>query len=148
MNKKLYLLLLVPLLLSGCLFDDMPIDEDGLLITERAECYVSRLELLGADYQTVRAGIQGGSVDDLRKAKDAVIDTVACTINVEVKWGSDLKNIYPQFTLAQDCKLDPKITGLTDFSDLGHPRQYTVISGNRKIRKTYTIYITIQELLP
>jgi hypothetical protein len=147
MKNKWIILTASLLLFSSCLFDDMPIDEDGLLITSRAECYVSRFELLGVDYQTVRAGKQGGSVTDLREAKDAVIDTTACTIHVEVKWGTDLKNLYPQFTLAQDCKLDPKITGITDFSDLANPRRYTVVSGNRKIRKTYTIYITIQEIL-
>lgn len=113
--------------------DDLPIDEDGLLITNRAECYVGSFELLGTDYRTVRAD-----------NKNAEIDTVACTINVEVKWGTDLKNLYPQFTLVSDAKLDPKITGLTDFSDLDNPRKYTVISGNRQVRKTYTIYITVQ----
>lgn len=112
---------------------DLPIDEDGLLITKRTECYVSNFELLGADYKTVRA-----------YNKNAEIDTISCTIKVEVKWGTDLKNLYPQFTLVNDAKLDPKITGVTDFSDLENPRKYTVISGNRKVRKTYTVYITEQ----
>jgi hypothetical protein len=52
--------------------------------------------LLGADFVTVRS-------------KTAVIDTTALTINVEVLFGSDLKNVYPQFSLATDCKLDPKL---------------------------------------
>lgn len=110
---------------------DRPVDEDGLLITNRAECYVSNFELWGADFQTVRS-------------KNAVIDTTALTINVEVALGTDLKNLYPQFTLVTDAKLDPKITGKTDFSDLANPRQYTVVSGNRKVRKTYKILITVQ----
>ncbi|MDR3217531.1 MAG: hypothetical protein LBU22_00885 [Dysgonamonadaceae bacterium] len=131
--KHTLMLLFLPLLWIGC-YDDLPIDEDGLLITERAECYVSRFELLGVDYNTVRAG-----------GKDAVIDTLACTIDIEVKWATDLKNLYPQFTLAQDCKLDPKITGITDFSDLANPKKYTVISGNRNVKKTYTVNIKIQE---
>lgn len=33
---------------------DKPVDEDGLLITDRAECYVSNFELVGSDFQTVR----------------------------------------------------------------------------------------------
>jgi hypothetical protein len=115
---------------TGCM--DYPVDEDGLLITERSECYVSSFELLGVDYQTVRT-------------KAAAVDTVACTIDVEVFYGTDLKNLYPQFTLVSDAKLDPKITGLTDFSDLAHPRQYTVISGNRKVRKTYTVNVSMQQ---
>ncbi|MCF6405096.1 hypothetical protein L3C95_19495 [Chitinophaga filiformis] len=114
----------------GCSKED-PIDEDGLLITTRAECYVSNFELLGADFQTVRT-------------KNAVIDTVACTVNVTVFFGTDLKNLYPQFTLVTDAKLDPKITGFTDFSDLANPRTYTVISGNRKVRKTYKVIVTVQ----
>src|SRR3954467_3534782 len=83
---------------------DRPVDEDGLLITSRAECYVSNFELLGSDFQTVRT-------------KNAVIDTVACTVDVTVFYGTDLTNLYPQFTLVSDAKLDPKITGKVDFSD-------------------------------
>ena len=108
-----------------------PIDGDGLLITTRAECYVSNFELLGADYVSVLT-------------KSPVIDTTALTVNATVQFGADLKNLYPQFTLATDCKLDPKITGWTDFSDLNNPKQWTVISGNRQIQKTYSVIITVQ----
>ncbi|MGX5817131.1 hypothetical protein ACWKWU_02990 [Chitinophaga lutea] len=111
---------------------DLPVDEDGLLITDRAECYVSNFDLLGTDFQTVRT-------------KNPVIDTVACTISVQVFYGTDLKNLWPQFTLVTDAKLDPKITGKTDFSDLANPRQYTVISGNRQVRKTYKVLISVQQ---
>src|SRR3989337_1921563 len=83
---------------------DYPVDEDGLLITSRTECYVSNFEILGSDFVTVRS-------------KAVVIDTTAQTINVEVLFGTDLKNLYPQFSLATDCKLDPKIVGKVDFSD-------------------------------
>ena len=107
---------------------DSPVDEDGLLITFRQECFVSNFELLGSDFVTVRAAT-------------AVIDTVAQTINVTVNPGTDLKNVYPQFTLATDCKLDPKIIGKTDLSNLTSPKIYTVVSGNRKIRKPYTLNI-------
>ncbi|MGI6048583.1 MAG: hypothetical protein ACOYEG_11380 [Petrimonas sp.] len=111
---------------------DYPIDEDGLLITDRAECYVSNFDLLGTDFQTVRTAAPA-------------IDTTAQTINIEVFFGTDLKNLYPQFTLAQDAKLDPKITGKEDFSDLTNPKKWTVISGNRKVRKTYTVYVSVQQ---
>lgn len=110
---------------------DTPIDEDGLLITSRQECYVSSFEMLGADYVSVRVGA-------------AVIDTTAQTVKLTVQFGTDLKNLYPQFTLAQDCKLDPKITGRTDFSNLANPKVWTVISGNRQIKKPYTVSITVQ----
>jgi hypothetical protein len=110
---------------------DFPVDEDGLLITTRGQCYVSNFELLGADFQTVRTAA-------------AVIDTTALTINTIVLYGTDLKNLYPQFSLVTDAKLDPKITGKVDFSDLANPKKYTVISGNRIVKKTYTVYITVQ----
>jgi hypothetical protein len=112
--------------------NDFPIDEDGLLITTRAQCYVSNFELLSNDFLTVRT-------------KNPVIDTVAQTIDVEVRFGTDLKNLYPQFTLVPDAKLDPKITGKVDFSDLNNPKQYTVVAGNRIVRKTYTIRVAVQK---
>lgn len=132
---KKYLPIVLTMLLAACIClsckKDYPVDEDGLLITTRAECYVSSFELLGSDFVTVRVGA-------------AVVDTTAQTIKVTVQFGTDLKNLYPQFTLASDCKLDPKITGKTDFSDLANPRVYTVISGNRQVRKPYAIFITVQ----
>lgn len=107
---------------------NLPVDEDGLLITFRRECFVSNFELLGTDYVSVRNGT-------------ALIDTVGQTINVTVLAGTDLKNVYPQFTLATDCKLDPKITGKTDLSDLANPKVYTVVSGDRQVRKPYKLII-------
>ena len=137
--------------------DDNPIDEDGLLITDRDECYVSNFDLTGTDHLTVKIG-------------DAIIDNEACTINITVAYGTDLQHLYPKFSLVTDGKLldkmhdsgalgirqiervgdaveklEPKITGITDFSDLANPRRYTVISGSRRVRKTYTIYITVQK---
>jgi hypothetical protein len=123
-------ILLLAMIWAGC-SKDYPVDEDGLLITSRAECYVSNFELLGSDYVSVRT-------------KSPVIDTTAQTIKVEVMFGTDLKNLYPQFSLVTDAKLDPKITGKVDFSDLANPKTYTVVSGNRKVRKPYKILITVQ----
>ena len=128
--KKYILILLGGFAWMGC--NDTPLDEDNLLITGRAECYVGNFELLGSDHQTVRS-------------KAAVIDTVLQTINVEVLYGTNLKKLYPQFSLVTDAKLEPKVTGFVDFSDLQNPKKYTVISGNRKVKKEYTITITIQQ---
>lgn len=138
---KKYLTIIFTLLLTlviwvGCK-KDFPVDEDGLLITTRAQCYVSSFELLGSDYVTVRAVNSSGTAT-------AIVDTTAQTIQVTVLYGTDLSHLYPQFSLVTDAKLDPKITGFVDFSDLANPRQWTVISGNRKIKKAYTVYVTVQ----
>jgi hypothetical protein len=123
-------ILMISAIITSCKKDSV-VDEDGLLITFRQECFVSNFELLGADFVSVRS-------------KTAVIDTVAQTIDVEVLFGTDLKNVYPQFSLATDCKLDPKVTGKTDLSNLANPKVYTVVSGNRKIRKAYKLNIKFQ----
>jgi len=133
MKKYLFTILAIILItFSGVRCSkDYPVDEDGLLITTRGQCYVSNFELLGSDFQTVRTSA-------------SVIDTTALTINTVVFYGTDLKNLYPQFSLVTDAKLDPKITGKVDFSDLTNPKKYAVISGNRQVKKTYTVYITVQ----
>ncbi len=131
--KKLFSILLfaiVALFNASCY--EASIDEDQLLVTDRDECYVSNFDLTGTDHLTVKVG-------------DAVIDNEACTITITVAYGTDLRHLYPRFSLVTDAKLEPKITGITDFSDLEHPRQYTVISGSRRVRKTYTIFITVQQ---
>lgn len=128
---KLMLVLCVVTLTWVACKKDYPVDEDGLLITTRTDCYVSNFELLGTDFVSVRTVAP-------------VIDTIAQTIAVTVQFGTDLKNLYPQFTLATDAKLDPKITGKVDFSDLANPKVYSVISGNRKVRKAYKVLITVQ----
>ena len=133
MKKYLFTILAIILItFSGVRCSkNYPVDEDGLLITTRGQCYVSNFELLGSDFQTVRTSA-------------AVIDTTALTINTVVFYGTDLKNLYPQFSLVTDAKLDPKITGKVDFSDLTNPKKYAVVSGNRQVKKTYTVYITVQ----
>jgi hypothetical protein len=140
--KKASILLSLPFFMGSCLFSDYPVDEDGLLITERSECYVSSFTLVGTDYQSV-------SFNDKATVLGNGIDTIACTISIKVKYGTDLHNVYPQFSLVTDAKLEPKITGFTDFSDyVNNPPKYTVISGNRKVRKTYTILLEEHNYLP
>jgi hypothetical protein len=140
--KKTLILLSLPFVLGSCLFGDYPIDEDGLLITDRSECYVSSFQLVGTSYQSV-------SFNDKATVLGDGIDTAACTISMKVKYGTDLRNVYPQFSLVTDAKLEPKVTGFTDFSDYkNNPPKYTVISGNRKVRKTYTILLEEHEYVP
>lgn len=132
--KKIFNILIacVALLTATTSCYDNPVDDDGLLITDRDECYVSNFDLTGTDHLTVRVG-------------DAIIDNDACTIHVTVAYGTDLRHLYPRFSLVTDAILKPKVEGITDFSDLDNPRQYTVVSGSRRVRKTYTVYINVQQ---
>ena len=130
-NITISLIVLLAVFTWAACGKSIPVDEDGLLITTRKDCYVSSFELLGTDYVTVRSGA-------------ATVDTTALTVNVKVLFGTDLKHLYPQFTLAQDCKLSPKITGFVDFSDTLNPKKWTVISGDRKVQKTYSVVISVQ----
>lgn len=131
MKKIINFLALTALIILGAC-SNSTIDDDGLLITDRDECYVSNFDLTGTDHITVKVG-------------DAIIDNDLCTIDITVAYGTDLEHLYPKFSLVTDAILEPKVEGLTDFSDLEHPRQYTVVSGSRKVRKTYTIYVHVQE---
>ena len=170
MKKNIYFIILIPLLLfsiSAC-NNDFPIDEDGMLITDRAECYVSNFELLDTDHQTIRVG-------------NSYIDTLAQVAIAYVRFGSPLNKLWPQISLCEDAKLTPKIAtvnGWTDFSGskmtiefqagdwssgnattqlseriVANPsafpttaKKYTVISGNRKIKKEYTFLIVERPL--
>jgi hypothetical protein len=136
--------------------ENYPIDEDGLLISERTDCYVGSLQLLDTDLQTIIVG-------------NAYVDTVEQVIIAYTRFGAPIDNLWPQFSLGTDMKLSPKITsrinftpskiniqyeaaqfGSTELSQriIGDKSsfpsdalKYTVISGNRKIRKEYTILI-------
>ena len=129
---KQFLKIIVPIVIVASIWigcNDHPIDEDGLLITDSAICYMSMFELMGPDNRTV---LVSGST---------VLDTVNCTVNAIAKFGTNIKHVKPHCSLATDAKLEPAMGSWTDFS---MPRQYTVISGNREVRKTYTITVTVQ----
>ena len=162
-GTKIVLLLSLFWALGAC--SDYPVDEDGLLITTRTECYVSNFELLDTDMQTVKIG-------------NAYIDTIAQVAIAYVKFGTPLNNLWPQISLCEDAKVDPKITGRTDFTpskmdiefidgdwSSGNPttqlserivaspdlypdeaKRYTVISGTRDIRKEYVFLIVERPL--
>src|SRR5690606_14656494 len=131
-NKALFILIAIGALFGSCA-KDFPIDEKGLLITERSECYMSNVDLLGSDHRTVLVG-------------RAVIDTTELTVNAEVMYGTNLKNLKPFCSVVTDAVVTPSMGTWEDFSDLDNPKQYTVVSGNRKVRKTYTVHLTVQQL--
>lgn len=105
------------------------VDDNGLLITNRSECYMSFFDLLGPDNVTTLL-------------KGTTIDTVALTVNATAKFGTNLKYVKPYCSVVTDAIVEPAMGKWIDFSQ---PLQYTIISGNRKVRKTYTITITLQQ---
>src|SRR5690606_41927712 len=77
--------------------EDLPVDEAGLLITTRQDCYVSNFELLGTDQQTIRVG-------------NSYIDTVAPAAIAYVRFGADLINLWHLVSMAEDAKLSLTIS--------------------------------------
>lgn len=123
-------LLLVCLLAQAC--GDAPLDDNDLLITDSEECYMSNFELRGPDDRNVlvETNIQDVEADDTK----GIVTAVA-------KFGTNLKHVKPHCSVAKDCIITPAMGLWTDFSQ---SRQYTVISGNRQVRKTYTITVALQ----
>ncbi|MEN6453842.1 MAG: hypothetical protein ABFD10_06260 [Prolixibacteraceae bacterium] len=134
MKRRNYIISFLFLLIIGSMAackGDYPIDENDLLITDRSECALTSFELLGSDHRTVFVST-------------AVIDTVAQTVTGAVKYGTNLAKLKPSCGHSIDAIITPDMGVWTDFSDLANPREYTVVSGNRKIRKTYKIVLTVQ----
>ena len=116
------------LVFGGCSED--PIDDAGLLITGRSQCYMSFFDLLGSDHRTV---LVSGTT---------VIDTVAQTVKAVAKFGTNLQRVKPYSSVVTDALVQPAMGVWVDFSK---PLEYTVISGNRQVQKKYTITITVQQ---
>ncbi|MDR0700336.1 MAG: hypothetical protein LBG28_14145 [Tannerella sp.] len=108
---------------------DYPIDDKGMLITTRSQCYMSMFELLGPDNRTALVSGQ------------TVIDTVACTVTAVARFGTNMTHLKPYCSLVTDAIVEPKMGTWVDFTQ---PRKYTVISGDRQVRKEYTITVTLQ----
>ncbi len=118
--------LIICLLAQAC--SDGPIDDRGLLITDNEECYMSYFELRGPDDRNTLTG-------------SAVIDEENGTVTATAVFGTNLKHVKPNCSIVKDAILEPKMGEWVDFSQ---PRKYTVISGNRKVQKTYTITVKVQ----
>ncbi len=128
-SVRVILLSLLALVWSGC--SEYPMDDDGLLITDREECDMTSFDLLGSDHRTVFV-------------KAPVIDNEALTVTGTVKYGTNLAKLKPRCGHSIDALITPKMGAWTDFSNLDAPLKYTVVSGNRQVRKTYSIILTVQ----
>ena len=110
---------------------DDPIGDDGRLITDREESYMSSFNLFGPDHRSV---LVGGAVT-------VNVDEGQTNITAVARFGTNLKHLKPFCSVVTDASVEPAMGVWTDFTQ---PRRYTVVSGNRKVRKEYTITITLQ----
>ncbi|SBW03632.1 hypothetical protein [uncultured Dysgonomonas sp.] len=132
-TKIIYLFALISaILMVSC--EDYPVDDKGLLITDKATCYMSSFNLLGSDNQSVLVRVPTYSNGD--------IDTINCTVKAVAKYGTNLTHVKPYCGVTDDITVTPSMGKWIDFST---PHKFTLISGNRKIKKEYTITVTIQE---
>lgn len=114
---------------------EYPVDENGLLITTRTSAYMTSFELLDESHASVIIG---------KAAIDTISDPTMGIITAQVMYGTNMKNLKPYCSAALDAIVTPKMGVWTDFSNLLSPLTYTVISGNRLVKRPYKIIITIQ----
>jgi hypothetical protein len=129
--KKSFLTILLGLLSVVALLScgKEPVDDSGLLITSRSQCYMTFFDLLGSDHRTVLVSGQ------------TVIDTTALTVKAVARFGTNMTRVKPYCSVVTDAIVEPTMGIWTDYTQ---PQKYTVVSGNRKVRKTYTVTISVQ----
>jgi hypothetical protein len=135
MKKYIYLIATGLCIFTVLSCKKYPIDDNGLLITTNTTCYMSSFNLLGADNQNVLVTIPSFT--------NGLIDTTKLTVTAVAKFGTNMSKLKPYCSLgAGDMLVEPFMGVWTDFNT---PKQYTLVSGNRQIRKTYTVTITVQQ---
>lgn len=135
MKKYILFIAIASCILAVASCKKYPIDDNGLLITENTTCYMSSFNLVGSDNQTVLV--------TQPTFANGLIDTVKCTVTAVAKFGTNMTKVKPYCSLgANDMLVEPFMGVWTDFTQ---PQSYTLVSGTRKIRKAYTITITVQK---
>lgn len=133
---KNYIKILIALLSLTTVACSYPLDDEGLLVSTRKDAYMTMFDLLDEAHATVLIGA-------------ATLDTIANpqlgTVKATVKYGTNLKVLKPYCALIQDAILTPKMGVWTDFSNMSNPLTYTVISGDRQVKRTYKIILTVQQ---
>lgn len=127
MKAKFILVLVLLTSFTSCI--KRPIDDLDLLVTTQSACYIGNFFLYGSDH-----------INCLVPNK-TVVDTTNLTINAVAKFGTNLKKVKPAASLSIDSKITPAMGNWMDFT---LPQKYTVISGNRQVKKEYTITIVVE----
>jgi len=107
-----------------------PVDEMGRLVTTRSQCFMTFFDLLGSDHRTVLVSGQ------------TKIDTTALTVTAVARFGTNMTRVKPFCSVVTDALVEPDMGIWTDFTQA---KTYTVVSGNRQVRKTYTVTVTLQK---
>jgi len=132
--KKYVLAIAICIITTALSCRKYPIDDNGLLITDNTICYMSSFNLLGSDNQTVLV--------TQPTFANGLIDTIKCTVTAVAKFGTNITKVKPYASLgANDMLVEPFMGVWMDFTQ---SQTYTLVSGNRNIRKPYTITITVQ----
>ena len=128
-KMKMHTLYIVSLLIVCCLsFSSCDTDKEDYLVTDRANAYISALQLYTADNRNV--------------ATNVVIDDEKGIIRATVKNGVNIARLKPRSSLAPEATITPKMGVWTDFTvDV----KYTVLAGNGVDKKEYTIIVAEQE---
>lgn len=129
-NIKIGLISIVLVLIGFSCSNDYPVDADGLLITDKTDALITYFDLLGPDNRTVLV------------PNTMIINDSLSTIVGTAAWGTNMTHLKPKCSLSIDAKVTPAMGVWVDFS---LPQTYTVISGNRKHTKKYTINISLQQ---
>ena len=125
---KTHILLIVKVLLLTIILGACDTDEEVCQVTDRADAYISSVQLYTADNRNV--------------ATQVTIDDANGIINVEVKNGVNLAHLKPRCSLAPEATITPKMGVWTNFSV---PVKYTVISGSGEVYKEYKIIVVEKE---
>lgn len=118
--------------LSGC--NGTPIDSNGVVVHDSAQASMFGFDLLNEDSKSV-------------KAENVIWDTIdgRGDIYIKVYATADLTKLIPSGKRSAYTMVLPEMGVVTDFSDLANPRVYSVISGNRKVKRNYTIHVSVKE---
>ena len=125
---KTYIILIMKVFLLSLVWGACDSDEEVYQVTDRADAYISSIQLYTADNRNV--------------ATQVSIDNDNGIIRVEVKNGVNLGRLKPRCSLAPEATITPKMGIWTDFSTSVN---YTVVSGNGKERKEYEIIVVEKE---
>ncbi|WP_256009380.1 DUF5018 domain-containing protein [Desertivirga xinjiangensis] len=87
-----------------------------------------------ANFQTFRLVSETG----VNAAANVSIDTIKRTVTITPVSGVSLNRLFPTATISEGAIVQPALGVYNDFSK---PVEYTVVAGNRQVRKVWTVTV-------